>query len=582
MNAQSTLLFFLLLLLGTTSNAQKVDLSLRFNAQNSSYEIFAKPDFTKGEFLIGAGSQVTVLIPSDFQDRPLKVNTFTEGKWMDQSPLYAPKELEDSDLHTFISEGGVLNFEKGEELKLFSFALPLSYDHKKVRLFINKKDPKIRSQNRTKNLNNFIANDLSLTDFYRQNYSIAKDIKGHVKDWRGYPMEGIKIKLGNQSKTSLYDGRFEYQNVLVDEVTAFYFENEIAPKAGITTADLIRLQQHLSGEEKFDQNFQWIAADLDGSGIVDYDDLDILKQVLNGENTDAGWRFVTSDDFAKAATNRKPFGDKLEIIKPERIYTVDFIGVKIGDVNGSYTLKSDIPNDILPSPKTLTINLLNKELKAGENYVIPFSTNDFALLTAYQLTLKIEKAKITQLENTFRKKPGLSLKQLPKDVIIANWLNDKIGRRVAISRSENKPSHQSETAILELEIIPQVDGFLSDFVTIMDDPQPTEAYDTDGKVMPLQLLFRKAPEEEGTLELYQNRPNPFKETTTINYYLPKDGTVKLTLTNEAGQVVKVYQETGKSGFNSFIISGGDVPKGLIYYLLETDSGTMTKKMLHLN
>jgi len=569
-------------LLGFTSNAQKVDLSLRFNAQNSSYEIFAKPDFTKGEFLIGAGSQVTVIIPSDFQDKPLKVSTFTEGKWIDQSPLYSPKELEDSDLHTFISEGGVLNFEKDVELKLFSFALPLSYDHKKVRLFINKKDPKIRSQNRSKNLNNFIANDLSLTDFYRQNYSIAKDIKGHIKDWRGYPMDGINVKLGNQVQPSLYDGRFEYQNVLVDEVTTFYFDKNIDPKAGISTADLIRLQQHLSGEQKFDQSFQWIAADLDGSGIVDYDDLDILKQVLNGENTDAGWRFVTTEDFAKAATNRKPSSEKLEIIQSERIYTIDFVGVKIGDVDGSYTLKADIPNDILPSPKTLTINLLNKELKAGENYVIPFSTNDFSLLIAYQLTLKIEKAKITQLENTFRKKPGLSLKQLPQDIIIANWLNDKIGRRVAVNRSDNKRNHQSETAILELEIIPQVDGLLSDFVTIMDDPQPTEAYDTDGKVMPLQLLFRKAPEEEGTLELYQNKPNPFKETTTINYYLPKDGMVKLTLTNEAGQVVKAYQETGKEGFNSFIISGRDVPKGLIYYLLETDFGTMTKKMLHLN
>ncbi len=581
MKTQSTLLFFLLLLLGLNVNAQKVDLSLRFNAQNASYEVFAKPDFTKGEFLIGAGSQVTVIIPSDFQDEPLAVNTFTEGQWIDQSPIYKPSELAESDLHTFISEGGVLNFVKGEELKLFSFVLPLSYDHKKVRLFINKKDPTIRGQNRTKNLNNFIANDLSLTDFYRQNYSIVKDIKGHLKDWRGYPMEGVGVKVGNQSMTSLYDGRFEYQNVLVDELTNFSFEKAIDPKAGINAADLIRFQQHLSGEKKFDQPFQWIAADLDGSGTITYDDLDRLKAVLNGENTEIGWRFVPTTDFEKAATSRKPIGKEIAISKSERIYSIDFVGVKLGDVNGSYTLKPDIPNDIEPSPKALTINLLNKELKAGENYVIPFSTNDFALLTAYQLTLKIEKAEITQLENTFRKKPGLSLKQLPKDIVTANWINDKIGRRVAVNQPVKESSHQSETAILELEIVPQMDGLLSDFVTLLDNPQPTEAYDTDGQVMALQLLFRKAPDEEGTLELYQNRPNPFKETTTIDYYLPKDGAIKLTLTNEAGQVVKVYQETGKEGFNYFTISGEDVPKGLIYYLLETDFGKMSKKMLHL-
>ena len=168
------------------------------------------------------------------------------------------------------------------------------------------------------------------------------------------------------------------------------------------------------------------------------------------------------------------------------------------------------------------------------------------------------------------------------DFFVANWLNDKTVKKVLAKNSNKQNSHQAETAILELEIIPQKDGLLSDFITILDEPVRTEAYDTDGKVMPLQLLFRRAPEEEGTLEVYQNIPNPFRETTDISYFLPKNGPVTLTITDEAGQVLKVLKETAQKGFNAFTIAGSEMPKGLIYYKLETDFGTETKKMLHLN
>jgi len=50
----------------------------------------------------------------------------------------------------------------------------------------------------------------------------------------------------------------------------------------------------------------------------------------------------------------------------------------------------------------------------------------------------------------------------------------------------------------------------------------------------------------------------------------------------AGQVLKVLKETAKKGFNVFTIAGRELPKGLIYYKLETELGTETKKMLHLN
>ncbi|GEM_PF-3374436 len=582
MKSLSNLLFFGLLLLGFTSNAQNVDLSLRFNVNSASYEIYAKPDFTKSEFLMGAGSQVTVILPADFQDQPLITTSSLEHKWIDQSPIYAPSEQPKSDFHTFVLQGGTFNFRANEETQLFNFALPLNYDHKEVRLFVNEVDQNIRNGNGTKKLGNYIANDVSLTDFYRSNYAINKDIKGYIKDWRGYPMEGVVITVGNKSVEALYDGRFEFMDILVAEKTIYDLQKTIDAKAGISTADLIRLQQHLAGEKLFDQAYQWVAADLDNSGRVTYADLAILKQVINGEIQEAGWRFLPTDWLKSPTDYQKRLPTSITKLIAERVYSLDFTGIKMGDIDGSYTLDPQTPTNIFPSAKALTINLLNEELKAGENYIIPFSTNDFSNLSAYQLTLEIEHASITQLENTFKKLPGLSLKQLPKGLIVANWLNDKINKGVLVKNRAIESGHLVETAILELEIIPQKDGLLSDFITLLDKPVRTEAYDTEGKVMPLQLLFRSPPKEEGKLELYQNRPNPFLEITEISYFLPKSGPVTLTLTSEAGQVLKVLKSNGQKGFNAFSIAGEEVGKGLIYYKLETEFGTETKKMLHLN
>ncbi|MFK7984131.1 MAG: hypothetical protein AB8G86_29420 [Saprospiraceae bacterium] len=582
MKTLSNLLFFGLLLLGFTSNAQNVDLSLRFNVTAGTYEIYAKPDFTKGEFLMGAGSQVTVVLPADFQDKPLTTTGSLENKWIDESPIYAPTQQPKSDFHTFVIQGGTFDFRANEETKLFEFALPLSYDHKEIRLLVNNLDNNIKGRNGAKKIENYIANDVSLTDFYRSNYAIIKDIKGHIKDWRGYPMEGTEIIVGNKSFTALYDGRFEFMDISVPEKTTFKLQKTIEAKAGISTADLIRLQQHLTGEKIFDQAYQWVAADLDNSGQITYADLAILKKVINGGIKEAGWRFLPTDLLNKLANTSQEIPTTSTQLTAERVYAIEFTGIKMGDINGSYTLDPKTPNDVFPSAKTLTINLLNADLKAGQNYIVPFSTNDFGHLSAYQMTLKIENANITQLENTFKKQPGLSLRQLPKDLIVANWLNDKISNAVLVKNKKQQSGHQAETAILELEIIPQKDGLLSDFITLMDNPVRTEAYDTEGKVMPLQLLFRRAPAEEGKLELYQNRPNPFLESTNISYFLPKDGPIILTLTNEAGQVIKVLKNTGTKGFNAFRLVGSEVPKGLIYYQLETEFGTETKKMLHLN
>ena len=84
-----------------------------------------------------------------------------------------------------------------------------------------------------------------------------------------------------------------------------------------------------------------------------------------------------------------------------------------------------------------------------------------------------------------------------------------------------------------------------------------------------------------------NYPNPFNPTTTIAYSFPNDCNVELKIYNNKGQMVKtLVQEEQLAGLYETIWNGTDennksVSSGIYFYKLETESKTITKKMLLL-
>ncbi len=83
--------------------------------------------------------------------------------------------------------------------------------------------------------------------------------------------------------------------------------------------------------------------------------------------------------------------------------------------------------------------------------------------------------------------------------------------------------------------------------------------------------------------LYQNKPNPFDSTTTtIEYHLPVEAHVKLTVYNISGQQVAVLKNHVENiGRYTVIWDSSDMPSGIYLYRLKAGNFTETKKMLLL-
>lgn len=89
------------------------------------------------------------------------------------------------------------------------------------------------------------------------------------------------------------------------------------------------------------------------------------------------------------------------------------------------------------------------------------------------------------------------------------------------------------------------------------------------------------------LALTQNYPNPFggsgTTSTSIEFNVPTAQNVNLTVYNAAGQYVTTLVDGFTSaGLHGVAFDASNLPAGIYFYKLATESGTMTKRMIKLH
>ena len=88
-----------------------------------------------------------------------------------------------------------------------------------------------------------------------------------------------------------------------------------------------------------------------------------------------------------------------------------------------------------------------------------------------------------------------------------------------------------------------------------------------------------APQE---YSLKQNYPNPFNPTTTIEYSMPEAGIVKVSIYNILGQEITTLVNQFKSqGSHKVTFDAKNLPSGIYFYKMESNSFVQTKKLMLL-
>lgn len=174
---------------------------------------------------------------------------------------------------------------------------------------------------------------------------VYSEIYGTVTTEENEGIAGVTIEIvGIDTLLSLSnaDGSFSLGNLEFGPEYTITPALDINPNNGVSTFDQVLIQKHILGIQIIDSPYKMIAADVNNSGHISIFDVIQLRKLSLGiyetfpDNT--SWRFVDRDYVFPDATN--PWVETF----PESIYipsmyeewvSEDFIGIKIGDVNGS-------------------------------------------------------------------------------------------------------------------------------------------------------------------------------------------------------------------------------------------------------
>ena len=81
-------------------------------------------------------------------------------------------------------------------------------------------------------------------------------------------------------------------------------------------------------------------------------------------------------------------------------------------------------------------------------------------------------------------------------------------------------------------------------------------------------------------ELSQNYPNPFNPTTKIDYQLPNDGNVNISVFDNAGkEVMTLVNEFKTAGYYTINFNASSLSSGVYFYKITSGNFAMVKKLV---
>ncbi len=396
--------------------------------------------------------------------------------------------------------------------------------------------------------------------------SAQGSVTGSIATELNESVEQVNVKASLSDGTDLdflttSSGAYGFASTLGVDVTIEPVK-DIEHDNGISTADMIQIQKHILGRSNLKNEYRLMAADVNNDGKITALDLLDIRRLILGKTSrfpnSNSWTFANSVDGQDTYTLRGVSGSM----------AVDFVGVKKGDVN----VDND-PSRSARSAKNLVLQTMDQTLTAGNQYKVDITAGNFRDIEGYQYTLNFDAQSLKLVDVDIAE--GLDLDEenfafnaVAEGMIATSW------------HSAEAVEIASDEVLFTLVFDAKVDGMLSEVLTVNDKITDAEAYSSSNELLGVALEFLNEESLDASFTLYQNRPNPFKETTAIGFRLPETAATTLTVYDVTGKVLKVVTGEFQKGYNEVTMKKNDLnATGVLYYQLDSDTYTATRKMV---
>ena len=418
---------------------------------------------------------------------------------------------------------------------------------------------------------------------YAQTYVIVQDnmnactnveaggmVAGTIVNPQGENVESVNIQISGgaeQAMTTGADGQYMFMLEQGVDYTVTPTK-DINPLNGVSTFDLVLISKHILGITTFDSPYKYIAADVNKSGTITAFDMVQLRQlILNITETfpaNDSWRFVDAAyEFTSANPASEGFGEAYSITGLNtNMENVNFVGVKVGDVNGNAQANSLLGAESRSVAGTFELTTAEQFVSAGQQVTVSFTADQLANIEGYQFTMNYAGTD-GQIGEGVAKAANFNTNQAAKGIIATSW-NGEAG---------------AGEELFELSFVANRSGMLSELLSITSEVTQAEAYSVEGELQSVGLRFTEGAVAAG-FELSQNTPNPFGEETVIGFNLPQAGQATLTVMDAQGKVLRSISADYGKGYNQIVVKARELgATGVLYYQLESADNVATKKMI---
>ncbi len=346
---------------------------------------------------------------------------------------------------------------------------------------------------------------------------------------------------------------------------------------GVTTLDLVLIQRYILGLYELDSEYKVIAADINNDRSVSAIDLVDLRSVILGvtdqfKNNDS-WRFIDADySFVNTADPlRESFTESYEITDLSSDMNINFVGVKVGDMNGSV----DAASSLAQSRSRFDIVLDDSKFVGGEIIQVPLRVSKSINTLGIQFTTSFNSS-VLQFAGIDAgainiKSDNIGLQQSTEGKITLSW------------NAVNGVDISGDEVLMTLNFKAVQTGSLSDVLTINSEVTNAEIYNSNLETMDINVKYNtEANIYADGYELMQNTPNPFAEQTMISFVLPNASDATLSVFDVTGKLIKISTGSFDKGLNSIELNKSELgTSGVLFYTLETEGFTDTKRMVVL-
>jgi hypothetical protein len=406
-------------------------------------------------------------------------------------------------------------------------------------------------------------------------------VVGEVKSDAGFPIPNAQVSVYNAAMIpDTTDVKGKYLLFGLSEYTGYTIVpfHDWNHRAGVSTLDLVMIQKHLLGIAKLNSPYKMIAADANRSGFITVADMLDIRKLILGINTrfpsNTSWRFIDYNYEFPDLYN--PFNPGF----PETVWldsvthgmdTVNFVGVKIGDVNGSYF------NGVTDGGGKI-------EPRSGESYHMSVRMTEAGETVKRELVVDPFQGEIEglQFNLVLGSLSDSQVKEICSDLIPADsWVYDPESGSIKVSWALATGIDISDKVLFTL---PQTE-IEAGQLWLDDRILQAEAYGADGDLVQIREIKMRADAEQAETviaeeyQLFQNIPNPFSEGTIIRFSLPRPEAVTFLIHDVAGRIVMTRETNCPAGMNEVQVRNHELgSQGIYYYTLQTANASLTRKM----